>query len=85
MGINNNLAIFGSLLALLTAIVGGTITVENRYAKAQEVQTQMNSLYAKTLKVRILELQLKPASEFTPADKALLEYLQQELREATPQ
>lgn len=43
----------------------------------------MDILYAKTLKLRILELQLKAPSQFTAADKALLEHLQQELREAT--
>lgn len=80
---NNTIAATGTTLALLTAIVGGTVTVENRYAKSAEVQAQMDILYAKTLKLRILELQLKAPSQFTAADKALLEHLQQELREAT--
>jgi hypothetical protein len=31
--------------------------------------------------LRILELQLKPEAQFTAADKALLDYMQQELRE----
>lgn len=80
---NLNLAAAGAALALLTAIIGGTVTIESRYAKAQEVRSQMNDLYAKTLKIRILELQLKPPAQFTPADRALLDHLQQELREAT--
>lgn len=82
---NNTFAAAGAALALLTAIIGGTITVESRYAKAQEVQAKIDGLYAKTLKLRILELQLKPPSQFTAADRALLEHLQQELREATSQ
>lgn len=80
---NNTIAVAGTTLALLSAIIGGTITVENRYAKSAEMQVKIDSLYAKTLKLRILELQLKPSSQFTAADKALLDYLQQELREAT--
>lgn len=71
------------LLALLTTIVTGTVVVENRYAKAVDVQQQLNSYYARSLKTRILELQLKPPAQFTSSDRALLEHLQQELREAT--
>ena len=82
---NNTIAAAGATLALLTAIIGGTITVESRYAKAQEVRSQIDTLYAKTLKLRILELQLKAPSQFTAADRALLNHLQQELREATAQ
>lgn len=80
---NANLAAAGSALAILTAIIGGTVTVESRYAKSAEVQAKIDGLYAKTLKLRILELQLKPPSQFTAADRALLDHLQQELREAT--
>lgn len=79
------LATTGAALAVLTAIVGTTLTVESRYAKSAEVRSQMDTLYAKTLKLRILELQLKPPSQFTAADRALLDHLQQELREATAQ
>lgn len=68
---------------ILAGVVGGTLVVEQRYAKSADVQQQMDSLYARTLKLRILELQLKPAHQFTPADRALLLHLQQELREAT--
>lgn len=70
-------------VALLSTLVGGTVVVENRYAKAVDVQSEMQSLYARTLKLRILELELKPADQFTSADRALLEHLKQELREAT--
>lgn len=79
------LATTGAALAVLTAIVGTTLTVESRYAKSAEVRSQMDTLYAKTLKLRILELQLKSPSQFTAADRALLDHLQQELREATAQ
>lgn len=70
-------------VTLLTGLISGTVLIENRYAKAYEVQQQMDGLYAKTLKLRILELELKPAEQFTSADRALLEHLKQELREAT--
>lgn len=67
----------GVAIAILTAIVGATITIENRYAKAQEVKEQLNDLYAKQVKLRILEIDLKP--DQTPADRALRQYLSQEL------
>lgn len=70
------------IITLITALIGATITVESRYAKAKEVQQQMDSLWAKQLKLRILELQLQP-SPLNNNDKALLDYLQQELREVT--
>ena len=70
-------------VTLITALVSATAMVENRYAKAAFVVEQLDTLYSKTIKLRILELQLKPADQFTTADRALLEYLKQELREAT--
>lgn len=70
-------------VTLVTALVSATVVVESRYAKALDVANQLETLYAKTLKLRILELQLKPKEHFTAADRALLEHLQQELREAT--
>lgn len=72
-----------SALALLTTIVTGTVVVESRFAKASDVRHQISEYYAKSLKLRLLEIQLKPAP-LNPADRALLEYLQQELREITP-
>lgn len=80
---NNRLEIAAATTALLVTLIGSTIAVENRYAKAEEVRQQLESLYAKQLKLRILEIQLKPSSQFTSADRALLEHMQQELREAT--
>jgi hypothetical protein len=78
-----HLEITAAAAALLVSLVGGTVTIENRYAKAAEVREQLNNLYAKQLKTRILELQLKPSSQFTAADRAMLLHLQQELKEAT--
>jgi hypothetical protein len=76
------LEITAAAVALLVTLVGTTIAIENRYAKAQDVREQLNALYAKQLKTRILELQLKPPP-LSPADRAMLLHLQQELREAT--
>lgn len=76
------LALAGALLALLTGIVGTTLAVEGRYAKAAEVKTQLDDLYAKQLKLRILEIDLK--TDQTPADRALRHYLQQELNKLKP-
>jgi len=49
----------GAVIALLTAIIGGTITIETRYAKSAEVKQQLEEYYAKQLKLRILEIDLK--------------------------
>jgi len=67
----------GAVFAVLTAIVGTTIAVETRYAKSAEVKAQLQEYYAKQIKLRILEIDLKP--EPTPADRALREYLLQEV------
>ena len=72
-----HLATAGAALAVLTAIVGTTIAVETRYAKSAEVKAQLEEYYAKQLKLRILEIDLKPQQ--TPSDRALRQYLQQEL------
>lgn len=67
----------GAVLAVLTAIVGTTIAIETRYAKSAEVKAQLEEYYAKQLKLRILEIDLKP--DPTPSDRALRQYLMQEL------
>lgn len=76
---NQWVATGGAVIAVLSAIIGGTITIENRYAKAQEVRQQLDEYYAKQLKLRILEIDLKPNP--TPADRALRQYLMQELQQ----
>lgn len=79
---NRSLEITAAGVALLVTLIGGTVSIESRYAKAQEVKVQLNSLYAKQLKLRIMELQLKPPPQ-TAADRAMLLHLQQELKEVT--
>jgi Mn2+/Fe2+ NRAMP family transporter len=68
----------GAALAVLTAIVGATVAVETRYAKSAEVKAQLEDYYTRQIKLRILEIDLKPTP--TPADKALRQYLIQELQ-----
>ena len=77
VGIERHFATAGAVAAVLTAIVGATIAVETRYAKSAEVKAQLEEYYAKQLKLRILEIDLKP--DPTPADRALRQYLLQEL------
>lgn len=71
-------ATVGAGITLLTTIIGGTITIEARYAKSAEVKQQLEEYYAKQLKLRILEIDLKVSP--TPADQALKQYPLQELR-----
>lgn len=73
-----HLATAGAVIAVLTAIVGTTIAIETRYAKSAEVKAQLDEYYSKQLKLRILEIDLKP--DPTPADRALKQYLIQELK-----
>ena len=72
------IATAGAIVAALSVIVGATVAIETRYAKAQEVKQQLDEYYARQIKLRILELDLKSAP--TPADRALRQYLVQELQ-----
>ncbi len=56
------------------------MAIESRYAKAAEVKAQLDELYAKQIKLRILEIDLK--ADQTPSDRALRQYLIQELGKA---
>jgi hypothetical protein len=67
----------GAVIAVLTAVIGGTVAIETRYAKAQQVKEQLDEYYAKQIKLRLLEIDLKPNP--SPSDKALKQYLLQEL------
>ena len=67
----------GAVIAVLTAVIGGTVAIETRYAKAQQVNEQLDEYYAKQIKLRLLEIDLKPNP--SPSDKALKQYLLQEL------
>lgn len=73
-----HLTTIGAALAVLTVIIGTTVGIESRYAKSAEVKAQLDEYYAKQLKLRVLEIDLKPNP--TPADRALREYLLQELK-----
>jgi hypothetical protein len=70
----------GALVAALSVIIGTTVAIETRYAKAQEVKQQLDEYYARQIKLRILELDLKP--DPTPSDRALRQYLVQELQKS---
>lgn len=74
---NRWLTAVGAVIAVFSTVVGTTVAIESRYAKAQEVKEQLEEFYAKQLKLRILEIDLK--ADPTPADRALRQYLQQEL------
>ena len=81
----SSMAQFQTLITIgtiLVAMIGGTLAVETRYARSADVKAQLDSYYARGLKTQIFQLQLKPAP-LSAADKALLDHLQQELREAT--
>ena len=67
-----------AVITVLTGIVGGTIVIENRYAKAQEVKEQLEDYYTRQIKLRILEIDLKPNP--SASDRALREYLVREMR-----
>jgi len=74
------IATAGAIVAALSVIVGATVAIETRYAKAQEVKQQLDEYYARQIKLRILEIDLKPQQ--TPADRALRQYLVQELNKS---
>lgn len=75
----NRLSVAGGVLALLTTIVATTVTIDSRYAKSAEVRQQFCEARKQQLRDRIFELDLKERK--TPNDKALREYLQQQLRD----
>lgn len=70
----------GAIVAALSVIIGATVAIETRYAKAQEVKQQLDEYYARQIKLRILELDLK--TDPTPSDRALRQYLVQELQKS---
>lgn len=74
---DKHIQIIGAVLAFVVGVVGTTITIDGRYAKSEEVKAQLQDFYARELKLRILEIDLKPNK--TPSDMALREYLVQEL------
>jgi len=77
--IGSRLSLLGGGLALLTTVIGTTLTIDSRYAKSQEVREQFCAARKQQLRDRIFELDLKP--DKTPNDKALRQYLQQQLND----
>ena len=73
------LTILGTIATALTAIIGTTIAVDSRYAKSAEVKDQFCAARKQTLRDRIFEIDLKP--DRSASDKALREYLQQQLND----
>ena len=76
---NQPLSLLGGLLALLTTVVATTVTIDSRYAKSAEVKQQFCQARKQQLRDRIFELDLKASK--TPNDKALRQYLQQQLND----
>jgi len=76
---DNRLSLLGGLLALLTTVVATTVTIDSRYAKSAEVREQFCQARKQQLRDRIFELDLK--ANRTPNDRALREYLQQQLND----
>lgn len=74
---DTRLSIVGALLALVTTIVGTTVAIDGRYAKSEEVKQQFCEARRQNLRDRIFELSIK--AEKTASDRALKEYLQQQL------
>lgn len=69
--------IIGAVLAFVVGVVTTTVTIDSRYAKSQEVKRQLDEYYARQIRLRILEIDLK--SNPSASDRALRQYLIQEL------
>lgn len=72
-----HIQIIGAVLAFVVGVVTTTVTIDSRYAKSQEVKRQLDEYYARQIKLRILEIDLK--SNPSASDRALRQYLIQEL------
>lgn len=77
--IGSKLSLLGGGLAMLTTVIGTTIAIDSRYAKSDEVKQQFCQARKQELRDRIFELDLK--AEKTIHDKALRQYLQQQLQD----
>lgn len=75
---DKQLQILSGILLIITTIIGTTVAIDTRYAKSQEVKAQLQEYYDKQLKLKILEIDLKPNQ--TAEDRALRQYLMQELQ-----
>jgi hypothetical protein len=74
-----HLPILSTAIAVIASIIGTTLAVDNRYAKSEEVKLQFCQARKQQLRDRIFELDLKPVK--SESDKALRNYLDQQLRE----
>ena len=74
-----HLPILSTAIAVIASIIGTTLAVDNRYAKSEEVKLQFCQDRKQQLRDRIFELDLKPVK--SESDKALRNYLDQQLRE----
>lgn len=72
-----HIQVIGAVLAFVVGVVTTTVTIDSRYAKSQEVKRQLDEYYARQIKLRILEIDLK--SNPSASDRALRQYLIQEL------
>lgn len=79
MAVSSQLSLLGGALALLTTVVATTVAIDSRYAKSEEVKQQFCEARKQQLRDRIFELDLKASK--SASDKALREYLQQQLRD----
>jgi len=84
----NNVASIVAIATFIVSIVGGTIVVEDRYAKAADLQVVRNEqhqaldqLYKRQLEDKLFELRLKPNP--SQAERALIQRYEQQLQEVT--
>lgn len=77
--LDKKIQIGAGILAIITAIVGTSVTIDNRYAKSQEVKEQFCEARKQQLRDKIFELDLK--SPKTTNDKAMRAYFEQQLRD----
>jgi hypothetical protein len=75
----SRLTLLGGVAALLTTVIGTTVAIDSRYAKSAEVKEQFCAARKQSLRDRIFELDLKLTK--TASDKALRQYLQQQLND----
>lgn len=74
-----HLPLLTTSIAVFASIIGTTLAVDNRYAKSAEVRVQFCQARKQQLRDRIFELDLKAVK--TESDRALRNYLDQQLRE----
>ena len=83
-----NVAVVIGIATFVTTIVGGTLVVEDRYAKAADLvevaakaDRSLDQLYKRQLEDKLFELRLKPNP--SQVDRALIQRYEQQLEEVT--